>query len=299
MKRFLIKSAVYILILLVIGNVISFVLLAGLRSSEFYKPYFLKAAISEQEQLDYVILGSSRGLTSINSIQIDSTLNTNGLNLSMDDTDLKSHLLMLRHFFESGYSSRNIILTLDASNFTTTDLTLGNNDYRFAGYHHKKYVTNHYKNYETGLVKPLSMVGFNPLASLSYYNLELALPSLFSILKPDYRNKFDHKGNYSYPNNKKFANNKNTTIQDLQITNPLVSEITTLCKKNKSELVIYIAPYSNSEIKLDETTYKVINHSNKLDKDSTLFYDNIHVNNKGRSKATALFAKEFKELKGI
>jgi hypothetical protein len=299
MKRFLIKSTIYILILLVAGNVISFILLAGLRSSEFYKPYFLKAAMSEQEQLDYIILGSSRGLTSINSIQIDSILNTNGLNLSMDDTDLKSHLLMLNHFFKSGYSSEHIILTLDASNFTKTDLTLGNNDYRFAGYHHKKYVTEHFQKYETGLVKPLSMVSINPLASLSYYNLELALPSLLTILKPTYRNKFDHKGNYSYPNSKKFKNLNETTRQKLSINNPLVSEIASLCKQHNSELVIYIAPYSNTDITVVDTTYKVINHSNSLDSDTHLFYDNIHVNKKGRASATVLFAQAFKELKSI
>jgi hypothetical protein len=296
MKRFLIRLALYIAAVLLIGNLISFGLLLSLKKSEFYKPYLLNS-LNKEEQLDYIILGSSRGLTSISSMQIDSSLNTTGINLSMDDTDLKSHVLMLNHFFQSGYKAKYCVLTLDEGNFTATNKKLGNNDYRFIGYSNKDYVIDHYNNYETGKVKPLSLSRYFPLASYSYYNLELALPSALATVKPKYHNKFDQRGNFSYPNTGGLKTMKPSVTIEVNIVNPLLQEVSSLCGKYGAQLIVYIAPYSNENITVSNgNDYKIINHSNLLPESPQLFYDHIHVNKKGRKEASTAFSKDFEKI---
>lgn len=297
MKKFLIKLAIYTAVVLLIGNLISFGLLYSLRNSEFYKPYMLTSSISRDTNFDYFILGSSRGLTSISSIKIDSVLNTNGINLSMDDTDLKSHVLMLNHFFQSGYKATYCVLTLDETGFTKTSQELGNNDYQFVGFNNTDYVLDHYRTYETGKVRPLSLSRYLPLASLSYYNLELASPSVLAIVKPHFRNKFDSKGNYSYPDNGGLREASSNEIKDLSIKNPLINEVESICERYGSKLIIYVAPYANKSINIKgEHDFEIIDHSNLLPNQPQLFYDDIHVNENGREAASTAFSVEFKRI---
>ncbi len=294
MKKFLIKSGIYLVALILISNLICVGLMFSLRNSSFYKPYFLTSNFQERQVFDYVILGSSRGLTTLDSRQIDEELNTSGLNISMDDTDLKSHLLMLKHFVASSYKSRKVILTLDQSNFIKTDSTLGNNDYRFAAYGYKDYVRAHYKSYEEGTVKPLSRSGYLPILSYSYYNLELIAPSLMAIGQPEKRNKFDDYGNYSYPTNRSIKKPKKIETVEAKFSNPILDNIQKICQEQNMELIIYIAPYADRQILIDnnESNYKVMNHSGILLNQEELFYDIIHVNKIGRQKATEHFIQE-------
>ncbi len=296
MKKFLIKSGYYAIALVLISNLICVGLMWSLSNSSFYKPYFLTSSFQTEQTFDYIILGSSRGLTTLDSKQIDEQLNTSGLNFSMDDTDLKSHALMLEHFVASGYHSKKVVLTLDQSNFIKTDSALGNNDYRFAAYGYRDYVTRHYENYEEGTVKPLSRSGYLPMLCYSYYNLELIAPSLMAIIQPEKRNKFDDRGNYSYPTNKSIKKQKKIETVPARFINPILDGIQSICQEQNMELIIYIAPYADRQIEIDEneSNFKVINNSGVLLNQEELFYDVIHVNRIGRQKATDYFIEEFK-----
>ncbi|ARN77655.1 hypothetical protein BST97_06405 [Nonlabens spongiae] len=296
MKKFLIKCGIYLVALILISNLICFGLMFSLRNSSFYKPYFLTSNFQEGQVFDYVILGSSRGLTTLDSQQIDEELNTSGLNISMDDTDLKSHLLMLKHFAASGFRSKKVVLTLDQSNFIKIDSTLGNNDYRFAAYGYKDYVRTHYESYEEGTVKPLSRSGYLPMLSYSYYNLELIAPSLMAVAQPKKRNKFDGFGNYSYPTNRSIKKQEKIETVSARFSNPILDAIQKICQEQNMELIIYIAPYADREIVIgdNESNFKVINHSGILLNQEELFYDVIHVNKIGRQKATEYFIQELK-----
>ena len=102
MKLFILKIVKYVTVIILMANILGWTGDLILRKSSFFKPSFLLNNYKQGEQFDYFILGSSRGLTTLDSKQIDSSLSTKGINLSMDDTDLKTHLLMLNHFFKNG-----------------------------------------------------------------------------------------------------------------------------------------------------------------------------------------------------
>lgn len=298
MKKFILKIFFYAFLLLLIANIIGFSANYFLKRSHFYKSSFLVNKFKENKKFDYFIVGSSRGLTTLKSTIIDSTLHTKGVNLSMDDTDLKTQFLMIKHFFKSNFKADYLILTLDASHFNKTSLRLGNNDYRFVPFINKDYVRNHFKEYETSSLKILTNSNFNPFFSYSYYNLELLLPATLSVIKPKFRNKFDEFGNYSYPLSNKKAIDKLDIIKSNQkITNPLIKKIDKYLKLNNCKLIIYIAPYAASNFIFDNNfNYEIINHSTVLNNYDNVFYDKIHVNAQGSKLATKLFTSNFKLL---
>ena len=153
MKLFILKIVKYVTVIILMANILGWTGDLILRKSSFFKPSFLLNNYKQGEQFDYFILGSSRGLTTLDSKQIDSSLSTKGINLSMDDTDLKTHLLMLNHFFKNGYNSKYCILVLD--NLTSSGVKLGDNDYKFASFINEEYLKNHFKTYESNRLKPL------------------------------------------------------------------------------------------------------------------------------------------------
>jgi hypothetical protein len=217
----------------------------------------------------------------------------------MDDTDLKTQLLMLKHFYASGYSAKNCVLTLDRQHYIQTDSTLGNNDYRFFAYAKRDYVNSHYETYEDGIVKSLSIAGYFPFAALSYYNLELFMPSGLSAIKPKYSNRFDEKGNYSYPNNQSIEQPATRETRAAETTNPLLSEMKEICEKNNTILIFYIAPYldESQNVTTGQLDTDLINHSDVLVGTSEYFYDKLHVNALGREKVTEQFISEFNPIR--
>ncbi len=298
MKKFIKKIIIYLSITLLLGNLIGFTANYFLSKSQFYKSSFLVNAFNKGEKFDYFIVGSSRGLTTLNTNLIDQKLNLKGVNLSMDDTDLKTQFLMIKHFFNSGFSSKYLILTLDESHFKSTSLNLGNNDYRFSPFIRREYVKNHFDEYEKNTLGIISNANVNPFFNYSYYNFELFLPAALSVIKPNFRNKFDAKGNYSYPNSGvKLLFEKNNAIKQ-KITNPLVKEIKEFLKTKKCKLIIYVAPYFNKEYVFDthKINYQIINHTNILNDDLKYFYDATHVNNEGRNLCSKLFSVNFISL---
>jgi hypothetical protein len=291
-KKFIKKIIIFSIIIFSLGSVISLFVNHFFKKSQFYKPSFLVNNFKKDNKFDFFIAGSSRGLTSINSTLIDKKLGTNGVNLSMDDTGLNTQFLMIRHFFLSGFTSNYCILVLDESHFFNTPKKIGNNDYRFVTFSNEEYVKKYYDEFDKSSLGLLKHSNINPFFTYSYYNLELFYPGMLSAFKPNFRNKFDQKGNYSYPNSGKEFGSKNRKEIAYIISNPLIKEIETFLIENNSKLIIYIAPYADKNLTIN-TSYNLINHSYVVNND-TLFYDNIHVNNKGREKATSLFIDSFK-----
>jgi len=295
MKRFLLKLTLYGTLSLLLVNSIGWIGDSILRKSSFFKPSFLLNNFKAEEKFDYFILGSSRGLTTLNSKYIDEQLDLNGINLSMDDTDLKSHVLMLKHFFNNGYKSDYCILTLDRTNFIKTQERLGDNDYKFSPFISNNYIQEHYKSYETLPLKPNYNSRLFPFFKYSYYNLQFVPASLIALTFPEKRHRFDDRGNYSYPKTQltKRDNHKYQIIES-NIVNPLINDIKAICKQNNSTLIIYIAPYKNLSITLNDST-NIINHSGLTDSQD-YFYDHHHVNDKGRDYANKNFVREAKGL---
>jgi hypothetical protein len=298
MKKFFKNILIFLVAVLLIGNSIAWLANYFLAKSYFYKPNFISNHLPPNSHFDYVLAGSSRGLTTVNTVAVDEKLGMKGLNLSMDDTGLPSHFLMIQHYFESGNTADFCVLTVDAGYLEGSKQRISDKDYRFISYSDRPYVHDYYKAYERGIIRPLTLSAYLPIVAFSYYNIELLWPAAFAMLRPQYTNRFDLNGNYSYPEAQVAENDPNLKWEILEkyANNPDIKELEAYLKTKNCKLIIYIAPYLGTEIAVKAPLdYPLINHSAAL-KTPNFFYDKDHVNNQGKQKATELFADAFQEI---
>ncbi len=290
MKRFILKIVGYGFIAICGINLIAFASLYVLGKSSFYKPLFV--ANYGQQDFDYIVLGSSTGLTTLNTVLIDSITGYSGLNVSIDDTSLSSHYIMLKHFIESGKKSERCVLTVGYGDIANDMPSLSGNDYRFLPFIREPYIEEYYNNFDTEEARLLAYSKYLPFLGVSYFNAEIFYPSLLSLKNPDRRNRFDNRGNYVYPSSRRVADRADKKIQ-LEIRNPYFDKIVALCNQNKMQLILYHPPIYKRDIVAENVPYTFVNHSSLLES-PTYFYDNIHVNKNGRRLATQAFAIELK-----
>jgi len=295
MKHFLKQFGVLLLTFVGLSSLISLGCLWQLRQSSFYKPSFLVNSVKEKK-FDYIVLGASTGLTTLNTKVIDSVLNVNGLNLSMDDTSMPSHYLMLQHFIAEGKKTKYVILAPNNLNFNSEKAQFSDNDYRFLMYIDKPYVYDYYKQFDTNESHLLKGSKWLPMLGVTYYNAELFYPSLVTLANPEKRNRFDNKGNYSYPvtaNNE--ASKKERKVSSLILNNLFLEKIKALCEQHQIQLICYISPMASKSIQVKSSVYQLINHSDLLI-DSHYFYDEVHVNAFGQKASSISFANELTRL---
>ncbi|NVJ86782.1 MAG: hypothetical protein HWE15_10790 [Algoriphagus sp.] len=294
MKKFLIQLSKYFLIIALIANLLALMSNFLLKRSSIFKASFLVNNFEPEQAFDYFIIGSSRGLTSIGSEEIDQKLTTKGINLSQDDTGLPSQLLMAKHFFESGFQSSYCILVLDEPDFEHSSMQINDNDYRMAPYLQREYIYDYFRKRERGIIRPYTLGKYVPAVLYAYYNTELFIPSLFTLFRPNYRHRFDKYGNYTYPDNQ--LNTQNELLKPIQIqkniSNPLLHTFEEYLRAKGCQLILYVAPYQGRELIIqNEFDIPLINHSSILLENSD-FYDPIHLNNKGKIVASSFLAEE-------
>lgn len=299
MKRFLFQTLKYSLLIFLLANGISFVANYFLKKSAFFKPSYIVREFEKGNELDFIIAGSSRGLTSLETGLLDSLLDKKGFNLSLDDSGLPSHFLMIQHYFESGFKAKNCILVIDQDHFTESKLSLNDNDYRIGPFADRKYIRNYFLAREKGFLKPLASIPYLPMLAYSYYNTELTVSSVIAAVKPNFRYRFDVYGDFSYPNSfNENIENQGTDFweREMEISNPLIKELEKYLKEKNCQLILYIAPYKSQKLLIDNKLgVPLINHSDLI-RDSQLFYDEIHVNENGRRAASLLMENDLKGL---
>jgi hypothetical protein len=293
MNRFLRHIAVYGLITFIVLNAIAWCSLYSLRNASFYKPQFITYELKEN-QFDYAIIGSSIGLTTLNTVLIDSITQKKGINLSIDDTSISSNYLMLQHFFEQGKKINVCVLAINHWDLANSSPQLNDNDYRFLPFVANDYVYDYYSEMERGWFKPLTLSHYIPAIGVSYYNTEIFYPSIIAPIHPNKKNRFDAQGNYFYPE-KGIVEPKEENSVTLAWKNPFIKRIKQLCDAHNTKLIVYQAPMYKTKIYNTNSEYTFINHAASLT-DSTYFYDEIHLNASGRVVASTLFANEMKEL---
>jgi len=291
MLRFLKKIFLYGFVTVLILNFLAMASFYSLKRSNFYKPLFAKN-IANEKKFDYVLLGSSMGLTTLNTKLIDSITGFKSVNLSMDDTALPTHFLMLKHFLKQGGKTKNVVLTVSPWDIANDKYKIGNNDYRFLPFIQISYVSDHFDTIKNDLIHPIPTSKYFPLYGFGYYNSEIFYPSLISLFKPRYRNRFDERGNYVYPTSK--FNSKEYAINsyDFKIKNRYLFKLKELCKNNKINLIIYQSPIFKTYYKNLSNEENFINHIDLLNSHPEMFYDRIHVNAKGRKYVTLKFIEE-------
>lgn len=289
MNKFIRRAILYGFLVFTLLNAIAFCNLYFLRNSSFYKPSFLTNEVAERD-FDYIVIGSSIGLTTLNTTLIDSITKKKGLNLSIDDTSIASNYLMLKHFYENEKKAKYCVLAISYWDLAIEKPTLNDNDYRFLPYFYEDYVFQYYKTLEHDFFKPLALSHYFPAVGVCYYNTEIFYPSIVAAVKPNKRNRFDEKGNYFYPE-LGIIQPKEWTTTKLSWKNPYVEKIKKLCYENNTELIFYQAPLLKTKIINSNIKINFINHSSLIRKED-YFFDEIHVNQYGRKLASTIFANE-------
>ncbi|MFN4198207.1 MAG: hypothetical protein ACK4FS_04175 [Flavobacterium sp.] len=291
MKKYLFHLSLYLGLFLFVLNLISWIGFKGLERGCFYKQQFIQNGVSETD-FDYVILGSSTGLTTLNTILIDSLTGLNGLNISLDDSSLNSHYTMLCYFLSLGKTTKNLVLAITPTDMSESLPSLNSNDYRFLPNIDSPFIQKYFAEIHGTQINKHNASMWFPLVGMSYYNTELFYPSLLAWWNPEMRNRFDVYGNYSYPNgSSSFQKGHNYKFNEIvvNVNNPYFEKIKQMCFKNNVNLILYQSPIYNQKV-----TYplelEVINHSDFLT-EINYFYDRIHVNKIGREKCSIEFSK--------
>lgn len=292
MKKFIINGLVYSVLITVLLNLFALLVFEAHKASKFYKPSFIANTIQDQNY-DYIILGSSMGLTSINTILVDEFTGLKGLNASMDDTSFASHYLMLRHFVENLGNTKKCFVAINPSDISNPSPSYSTNDYRFIPFIHKPHVFEELNKREEG-INPLKISYYQPFVATSYYNVELTATALQALIFPEKRNRFDEKGNFSYPVAGTPPNNK-FNQETLLWKNPYIDLMERLAKENGIELIYYQPPIYNTKVINNDSSKSFLNHSDALGK-ASFFYDKIHVNKFGREQISIKFAEDLVRL---
>lgn len=294
MKTFVKRISILVVSFLVVVNGVAILSLCILNNTTFYKPSFLVNSVKEK-QFDYIILGASTGLTTLNTKEIDKITGAKGVNLSVDDTSMASHYLMLQHFLAEGKQTKRCVVAPGLSSLDANSVNISDNDYRFLMFVNRDYVYDYYSKIghsakEIVLKNSLWM----PFLGMSYYNTELFFPSLVCLVNPKKRNRFDDKGNYSYPELNTNFKSKQLKTKDIIFKNPYLNKIKKLCKANNIELILYFSPLRVQKITFQAQEFSIIDHSSFFN-ENIYFYDNIHVNSIGRKKVSKAFADILKK----
>lgn len=292
MGDFIKRFGLLLLGVLVLGTLVAEGSLYFLRQSTFYKPSFVSNGL-QGSSYDYVVLGSSIGLTTLNTQVIDSLAGLQGVNLSMDDTGIGSQYVMLQHFLAEGNTTNYVVLSNSLVGLKTIDPEMSVNDYRFLPFMRRDYVRSYLEEQETREGQLLSISQYFSLVGVAYYNSEVFYPSLISIFEPQRRNRFDAYGNYSYPKNE-YQESKLLSFKNVHliVQNPYFKRLKELCASQGIELVVYLAPMAGTRVVTDAESFLIVNHS-ALFTDSAYFYDPVHVNALGRERASEAFADEW------
>ena len=283
MKKFLKKITIYGFSIFIVLNLISFLCLYSLEKSFFYKQQYVKNGLIETA-FDYVILGSSTGLTTLDSKQIDSISGLTGLNISMDDSSLSAHYLMLQQFYTFNHQTKELVLCVIPEDLSNPNPRINGNDYRFLPHANDANVKEYFSEMEGDNKWIYQVTSFLPIVGVSYFNSELFFPGILAAFKPQQRNLFDDKGNFSYPVTKsasKGLEQINKKTKKVHVVNPYFIKIVDFCKQNSIQLTVYQSPIYNTQLVYD-SNFQVINHASLLT-DVSLFYDRIHVNRNGRT----------------
>ncbi len=280
---------IYGLASFIVLNLIAFLSLYFLGNSCFYKQQFVKNGV-KNKSFDYVVLGSSTGLTTLDTKLIDSITSKTGLNISIDDSGLSSHFLMLQEFYASGKKTDLLVLSVMPDDLENKKPQINNNDYRFMPDLWDENVSVFFKEIEGKDKWIYTTSNYFPIVGTSYFNSELFFPGILSIIQPKKRNLFDDKGNYSYPINRKVINSPdlNSKVINVNLYNPYLYKIIDFCHSNDIKLLLYQSPMLNVNFKFPQNI-KILNHSS-LFNSSDLFFDYIHVNKKGRKICSEQFS---------
>jgi hypothetical protein len=268
---------------------------ALLKRSNLFKSTFVFNEL-KGKTLDYVIIGSSRGLTTLNSKLIDSLTGLKGFNASIDGGGIATNIIMLQHLIHNKVKFKYCIFTLDEIGIADNTYQFSKNTYRFVPFCQESYIQETMAKFEDCREKSNFRASrFYPGFTVFDNNKTLLAGAVKALINPKTRNRYDEKGNYTYP-----LGNPTDKIITFDTTvfpryGNVYNDLQKICTENNIELITYIAPIEGQFLKVPYTK-NLINHSNLLN-NSKFFVDELHVNYNGRIAATNAFTERFNKIK--
>ncbi len=267
---------------------------ALIKRSNLFKSTFVYNELKDKT-LDYVIIGSSRGLTTLNSKLIDSLTGMSGFNASTDGGGIATNILMLQHLIHNNVKFKYLVFTLDAIGIADNTYQFSKNTYRFVPFCNETYIQETMAKFEDCKEKSNFRASrFFPGFTVFENNKTLLSGAVKALINPKIRNRYDEKGNYTYPLGSPL--DKFITFDTTVFTRfgNVYDDLQKICTENNIELVTYIAPIEGQFLKVPYTK-NLINHSDLLN-NSKFFADGLHVNPIGRQMATTEFANVFAKM---
>jgi hypothetical protein len=264
---------------------------AVLKRSNLFKSTFVFNEL-KNKTLDYVIIGSSRGLTTLNSKLIDSLTGLNGFNASIDGGGIATNVLMLQHLIHNKVKFKYCIFTLDAIGIADNTYQFSKNTYRFVPFCQESYIQETMDKFEDCKEKSNFRASrFYPGFTVFENNKTLLTGAIKALINPKTRNLYDEKGNYTYPLGQPVDKTINFDTTEFAKYGTVYYDLLKICTQNNIKLITYIAPIEGQFLKVPYTK-NLINHSDLLD-NTKFFADELHVNPIGRQIATSKFANFF------
>jgi len=111
MKKFLIKSGLFLLLFLGVNSLFTLYLDFQLPRNVRHKLFWVFS--HQQQHFDFVIAGHSRAFNLVDIPTIQKKTNTTGLNIALGGSGLTDNYLIFRKFIENGNHVKNLIVQID------------------------------------------------------------------------------------------------------------------------------------------------------------------------------------------
>jgi len=132
MKKFLINTAIFLIIILVLATVVDVVVSLGLRHTEKNHLQTMNVVMHETPNNDVLILGNSRAANGYDTYLLDSILGCNSYNLSVSGKAFRISNLRYQAYRRNNPAPKLIIINIDQ--IEMSEGTLGFENYMFYPY---------------------------------------------------------------------------------------------------------------------------------------------------------------------
>lgn len=307
MKKILIKSGLFSLLLVILLIIIHLITNAGLRKSDFGNLKEWREIINGKINADIIIQGTSRAWVQYNTLIIDSLLKTNSYNFGMDGSPFDIQFVRFKTYLMNNKAPQIIIQNVDI------DL-LDLNEVVFQKYQFLPFLDN---------IEFKQLLEKGEIITLSDYYLPFsAYMGQPKAIQTGFEEFFNIKHYESRKHNGFAANNSEWTDENFKLLSKagkikwtkdlkaekLFNEFISICKNNNIQLILVYAPvytkYTQLVINFNQSNkyFKEIALKNNLtyldyshcsiSSNKTYFYNGTHLNGKGAEVFTKMLVKD-------
>ncbi|WP_196894921.1 hypothetical protein [Aureivirga marina] len=287
MKKFLIHILKTVLIFIILAYFLDFsYTFIYSKSAPRSKITWLKQSFSKKDSLEYVLLGSSRCIHSLNSKTILEKTGKKGLNLAYPSTGPFEVKLMLQEVIKNT-NTKKVFIQIDYSfNQISPD--------NLAKINWLPYLTEDNINKEFERFEPdYFYYNYIPFYKYLKFDSKIGFRNLFLSVSGK---KINTINNLGFKATDGILKEKTPHFYTLKREKNIhIEEIISLCKENNIELMFFTAPVFNFEgnHKIFENSLNNYTDFSNAYSDITLFKDHTHLNTEGAIKFTELFIQTY------